>query len=46
MDDQEEAKEAKNRIFQKAVAGHDDDAGLWKDSSSARVCFINILNNL
>ena len=39
--DQDEAKEAKKRIFGKGVAGgggeHDDDGGIWK-GSSARVC--------
>ena len=36
MDDQDEAKEAKKRIFQKGVAGRDDDTdGLWKDSTNS-----------
>ena len=40
MDDQEEAKEAKKRIFGKGVAGEvDHDTGVWKDST-ARVFFL------
>lgn len=45
MDDQDEAKEAKKRIFGKGVAGgggeHDDDGGVWK-GSSARVCLFSL----
>lgn len=43
MDDQDETKEAKKRIFGKGVAGgygeYEDDGGVWKESS-ARVRFL------